>query len=555
MYSGHAKEQITKKTGESDRDQRSHHQHEQQEPPNSVCLKICGRNKKMLFNSYAFILFFLPVVAILFFVFARYVSARVAAAWLAAASIIFYGYWSPRYVVLLLGSIVVNYIFSIALQRTVAAGWARVTLALAIAANLAILGYFKYFNFFLDSLSHFGVELGNVSRIILPIGISFFTFTQIAYLVDTCQRKVREFRFIPYLLFITYFPHLIAGPILHHAEMMPQFAKKETYRFDLHNLSMGLAIFAAGLFKKVVLADGIQPFVAPVFDVGSSVSLSALEAWGGALAYTMQLYFDFSGYSDMAVGLSKMFNVDLPLNFNSPYKALNIVEFWRRWHMTLSRFLRDYLYIPLGGNRLGGGRRYFNLASTMILGGLWHGAAWTFVIWGALHGVFLVINHSWQGLRKKVFRDTGSGSQLGQVLGWAITFIAVVYAWVFFRASSFDVAWSLTAAMSGLNGWLPSGEARLWENEGQMRSALDGLSTNHFAGTRQVLWVVSLAGIAWFLPNTQELGASLSRWLAVSPARLISRSGLLLGIVFTMIILLVLINGGRGNSTFIYFNF
>lgn len=512
----------------------------------------------MLFNSYAFILFFLPAVAILFFVFARYASARVAAAWMAAASVIFYGYWSPRYVVLLLGSILINYLFGIVLQRTVTGGrpaLARVTLTLAIAVNLATLGYFKYFNFFLDSLSHLGVEIGSVSRVILPIGISFFTFTQIAYLVDTYQRKVQESRFIPYLLFVTYFPHLVAGPILHHAEMMPQFARKETYRFDLHNFSMGVAIFAAGLFKKVVLADGIQPFVAPVFDAGSSMPLSALEAWGGALAYAMQLYFDFSGYSDMAVGLSKMFNVDLPLNFNSPYKARNIIEFWKRWHMTLSRFLKDYLYIPLGGNRLGSRRRYLNLASTMILGGLWHGAAWTFVAWGVLHGIYLVINHAWQGLRSGSLGKFGSGTQLGKVLGCAITFVAVVYAWVFFRATSFEIALSLSAAMGGLNGWLPAGETRLWVNDIPMMSALDRLSTSHFSGTRQALWIASLAGVAWFLPNTQELGASLSRWLTAFPTRMVNRAGLSLGIAFTIIILLALINGGRETSEFIYFNF
>lgn len=291
----------------------------------------------MLFNSYAFIVFFLPVVALLFFVFARYASARIAASWLAAASVFFYGYWSPRYVLLLLASIVVNYAFGVALQRAHAAGAprrARALLATAITANLVVLVYYKYFNFFVDSLGHMGLPLTRMFEIVLPIGISFFTFTQIAYLVDTYQKKVSESRFIPYLLFVTYFPHLVAGPILHHAEMMPQFAQRETYRFDLHNFTLGLIIFAAGLFKKVVLADGIQPFVAPVFDANPATPLSALEAWGGALAYTMQLYFDFSGYSDMAIGLSKMFNVDLPLNFNSPYKAWNIVEFWRRWHMT-----------------------------------------------------------------------------------------------------------------------------------------------------------------------------------------------------------------------------
>jgi hypothetical protein len=222
--------------------------------------------------------------------------------------------------------------------------------------------------------------------------------------------------------------------------------------------------------------------------------------------------------------------------------------------MTLSRFLKDYLYIPLGGNRLGSRRRYLNLASTMILGGLWHGAAWTFVVWGALHGVYLVANHAWQSLRSSL-GNTGSGTQLGRILGCAITFIAVVYAWVFFRASSFDIALSLTAAMGGLNGWLPSSETRLGVNDIQMMSALDRLSTSHFSGTRQALWIASLAGVAWFLPNTQELGATLSRWLTAFPTKMVNRAGLSLGIAFTLIILFVLINGGRETSEFIYFNF
>ena len=512
----------------------------------------------MLFNSYAFIVFFLPIVATLYFLLARHASAQVAAAWIATASVFFYGYLSPRYVALLLGSIIINYILGIALQRAHSAQrtrQAKLILIFSITANLLVLAYFKYFNFFLESLSHFGVVLKGISEIILPIGISFFTFTQIAYLVDTHQRKVKESRFIPYLLFVTYFPHLVAGPILHHAEMMPQFARKITYRFDLQNFTLGIAIFAVGLFKKVVLADGIQPFVAPVFNADPAVSLSALEAWGGALAYTLQLYFDFSGYSDMAIGLSKMFNVDLPLNFNSPYKSWNIIEFWRRWHMTLSRFLRDYLYIPLGGNRLGVARRYFNLAATMVLGGLWHGAGWTFVVWGALHGGYLVINYAWLSLRERFFDAPRKTSRLGTALGCAITFIAVTYAWVFFRATSFDIAWSLTSAMTGFNGWLPSGQAFIWAPADQVRPFLDSLSTQYFSGNRQALWIIVLLGIVWCLPNTQTLSKPLHRWIASTGDASVHRCGLLAGIVFMGIIVLAMINGGRGPSEFIYFNF
>lgn len=512
----------------------------------------------MLFNSYAFLVFFLPVVAVLFFLSARYTSARIAAAWLAAASVFFYGYWSPRYVLLLLGSIAVNYAFGMALQRARladASRKARTLLAVAITANLALLVYYKYFNFFIESMAQVGVPVARVFEIVLPIGISFFTFTQIAYLVDTYQKKVSESRFIPYLLFVTYFPHLVAGPILHHSEMMPQFAQRETYRFDLHNFTLGLVIFAAGLFKKVVLADGIQPFVGPVFDGNPAAPLSALEAWGGALAYTLQLYFDFSGYSDMAIGLSKMFNVDLPLNFNSPYKAWNIVEFWRRWHMTLSRFLRDYLYIPLGGNRYGNARRYLNLAATMLLGGLWHGAAWTFVIWGALHGIYLVINHAWQALRERLFGPAKRASFWGRAVGCGITFVAVVYAWVFFRATSLDGAWDVVMAMSGVNGALPMQATRVWMADGAAASMLDAWSTHCFSGTRQVVWIVCLLALAWCVPNTQTLGARLSGWLAPPAGTSTRRCGLLLGAVSVIVALLAVVNAGRGYSEFIYFNF
>src|SRR5690349_18462889 len=293
----------------------------------------------MLFNSYEFLFLFLPATLAGFFALSGVRRCRIAAAWLALASIFFYGYWNPRYVALLLGSIVVNFGAGMGILRARAAGRlpaAHRILVIAVVADLAILGYFKYANFFVDNLARLASVDIDIARIVLPIGISFFTFTQIAYLVDTYHGKVRETGFLPYTLFVTFFPHLIAGPVLHHAEMMPQFASRDTYRFRLDNFVLGLAFLCLGLFKKVVLADGIQPFVSPVFEARAGYPLSALEAWGGVLAYTLQLYFDFSGYSDMAIGLSKMVNVDLPLNFNSPYKAANIADFWRRWHMTLS---------------------------------------------------------------------------------------------------------------------------------------------------------------------------------------------------------------------------
>lgn len=306
-------------------------------------------------------------------------------------------------------------------------------LGAAITANLLLLAYYKYANFFVSSLSSAaGWESINLD-IILPIGISFFTFTQVAFLVDTYQGKVKEYNFAHYLLFVTYFPHLIAGPVLHHKEMMPQFADKKTYLPSADNFAIGLSIFVIGLSKKVLIADNIAPLANPVFEINAHPAL--VESWFGALAYAMQLYFDFSGYSDMAIGLSRLFGVRLPLNFNSPYKAENIIDFWRRWHMTLSRFLRDYLYIPLGGNRNGSFARFRNLFITMLLGGLWHGAGWTFVIWGGLHGIYLGINHGWHFLQEKLGLSA-SQSLRSKIVARSITFLAVLVAWVFFRAPS-----------------------------------------------------------------------------------------------------------------------
>lgn len=292
----------------------------------------------------------------------------------------------------------------------------------------------------------------NYTNIILPLAISFFTFQQIAYLVDAYRGEAREYSFLHYSLFVTFFPQLIAGPIVHHKEMLPQFAKNSTYKFHFSNFNIGLTIFIIGLFKKVVLADSIAIYSTPVFasaDAGNNITF--FEAWGGAIAYSLQLYFDFSGYADMAIGLAKMFGINLPLNFNSPYKSVNIIEFWRRWHMTLSRFLKDYLYISLGGNRKGS--KNLNLLLTMLLGGLWHGASYNFVIWGGLHGIFLIVNHGWQQFRHKVLNhDLKKSSKAGTLFSIGFTFLSVTVAWVFFRAESLQGALLIIEGMAGVNG-------------------------------------------------------------------------------------------------------
>ena len=411
----------------------------------------------MLFNSYEFLFLFLPVTLYGFFWLGRR-SVAYGAAWLALASLLFYGFWNPAYVGLLLASIGFNYVFGLWISRANArrqAGRKRHLLIFSITANLALLAYYKYANFFLTNIDTLTGSHWTLPDIILPLGISFFTFTQIAFLVDTYQGKVKEYDFVHYVLFVTFFPHLIAGPVLHHKEMMPQFAHLSTYRPDWNNIATGWLLLTLGLCKKTMLADPLAPYVNLVFDgaqtaLTTGAAVHTYEAWAGALAYTLQIYFDFSGYTDMALGTALMFNIRLPTNFNSPYKATSIIEFWRRWHITLSTFLRDYLYIPLGGNRHGQARRHANLLITMLLGGLWHGAGWTFVLWGAMHGSFLVINHLWQGVCNRLQIQTDFG-RIGKLAGAALTFMAVVSAWVVFRADNLPQALTLLQAMCGMS--------------------------------------------------------------------------------------------------------
>jgi alginate O-acetyltransferase complex protein AlgI len=458
----------------------------------------------MLFNSYIFIFGYLPVTLAGFFLLGRN-SHRLAALWLTAASLFFYGWWNPVFVVLVMASITVNYAFGYAIghARLTSEAQAKTVLTVAVVANLGLLAYFKYANFFIANVSQLtGVELSAVN-IVLPLGISFFTFTQIAFLVDVYRGIAREYNFIHYVLFVTYFPHLIAGPVLHHKQMMPQFGHAVTYRINLENINVGLTIFVIGLTKKLLIADPLALCANPVFDaVAHGGEPKLFESWVGAIAYALQIYFDFSGYSDMAIGLSRMFNIRLPLNFNSPYKAPNIIEFWRCWHMTLSTFLRDYLYVPLGGNRKGELQRYINIIVTMLLGGMWHGAGWTFVIWGGLHGLYLVINHGWRRLISNATKyDRG-----GRSVSITLTFIAVVIAWVPFRAADLETVFRLWAGMFGFNGIsLPislSGATPAWLSH---VAAFDGVVTVSVLSVKRILITLPVAfAIIWTLPNTQQ---------------------------------------------------
>ena len=398
----------------------------------------------MLFNSTEFICAFLPITFVIYFFLLGQNQHFAGRAWLACASLFFYAYWNFWYVFLILISIGGNYLIAGLLSRSSSRFW----LIVGIVGNLGLLGYYKYANFFLDQFNALAGSSYVIQGLVLPIGISFFTFQQIAYLVDLYQGKAKQSDFVNYALFVSFFPQLIAGPIVHHREIMPQLERPVALSRLQENLAIGLTIFAIGLFKKVMIADSFALAATPMFDnAAAGVEISFFEAWGGALAYTFQLYFDFSGYSDMAIGLGRMAGIRLPANFDSPYKATSIVDFWRRWHITLSRFLRDYLYGPLGGNRRGPVRRYANLMIVMLLGGLWHGAGWNFVIWGGLHGAYLMINHGWARLVEvQKVRALSTGQGLVLTLG------AVVFAWVVFRATSVDAALAVWAGMIGLNG-------------------------------------------------------------------------------------------------------
>lgn len=436
----------------------------------------------MLFSSVPFLIGFLPAVIVLTWLAERYASTRVTLALLVLASLFFYAWWNPPFLILLLVSVAANYGFGIALSQS----RTRSLLAAAIIFNLSLIAYFKYANFFVDILNAGLTTPLEVGTVTLPLAISFFTFQQIAYQVDVYNGKIRDTDFIHYCLFVTFFPQLIAGPIVHHQEIIPQFIERKRFNLSADNFIVGSLIFAIGLYKKVIIADGIAPYADQVFSTALQ-GPNTFEAWGGAFAYSLQIYFDFSGYSDMAIGLARIFGIRLPVNFASPYKATNIIDFWKTWHITLSRFLRDYLYIPLGGNRRGDFRRHANLLITMLLGGLWHGANWTFVFWGALHGFFLIINHAWRGFWNSRGNGTRESTPAGRWVSRIFTYLCIVVAWVFFRADSWESAYAMIEGMVGLNGL------------GALNGSWQLLDPDLY------LWLAVLMPIVWLAPNTQEL--------------------------------------------------
>ncbi len=393
----------------------------------------------MLFNSYVFIFVFLPLTFTVYFILNKLRYTRIAVTSLVIASLVFYSYWNIAYLPLILLSLLFNFFVGRILSRDDLTSFLfRGILLFGITANLSLLGYFKYIDFFILNINYVADLNIAYKNVLLPLAISFFTFQQIAYLVDSSHKNCKEYSFLNYALFVTFFPQLIAGPIVHHKEMMPQFGRLGNKVISYKNIAAGIVIFVIGLFKKVVIADTFAFWATNGFD--NPVDLNVLAAWATSLSYTCQLYFDFSGYADMAIGAALLFNIRLPQNFNSPYKAMNIQDFWRRWHMTLSRFLRNYIYIPLGGSRVKESRIYVNILITFLLAGIWHGAGYNFIFWGILHGFGLCIFRVWSRV----------GFKLPSVLAWFITFNFVNIGWIFFRALTWDDAIRVLSAMFSL---------------------------------------------------------------------------------------------------------
>ena len=466
----------------------------------------------MLFNSYPFLFVFLPLALAGYEVVSRF-NQRAVVLWLGFISLVFYGWWQPALLVILIGSIALNYAAAALISRQIPTRMSpRFWLSAAIILNLIVLGYYKYF---IPSINFFSSALGmskQWSNVVLPLGISFFTFTQIAFLIDLYKRSAQQQDLPRYLLFVTFFPHLIAGPILHHREMMPQFHRKPT-RLNLPDLTVGLTWFVLGLAKKVLLADTFGETTFPIFQ--PHFILPASYAWAGALAYTLQLYFDFSGYSDMALGLARMFSIDFPLNFNSPFKAASIIDAWQRWHITLGRYIFTYIYNPI--TRLVRDRRAkqgkgmtrreraqvgtfiqvvaLPMIFTMFIAGIWHGAGLQFMAFGLLHGVYLSVNSAW----RQFFRRSGKAtvpaaptvfSRLGHGASVLLTFTCVVVSMVFFRSASITQALSILAGMCGLHPGV---------------SEATPVALSSFALKRPFEQIAAGLVIVWFLPNTQQI--------------------------------------------------
>ncbi|GIX40879.1 MAG: peptidoglycan O-acetyltransferase [Leptospiraceae bacterium] len=390
----------------------------------------------MLFNSFEFIFLFVPIVFFIYFLLAKF-NRKASRIWLVICSLFFYSYWKLEYLPLIVISIIINFTIGYFISQEKNK---KILLMSGILFNLFLLGYYKYYDFIIENLNLFLEKKLPLLHLVLPLGISFFTFQQIAYLVDSYKGETKEYDFFDYALFVSFFPQLIAGPIVHHKEMMPQFESKENLKINYKNIAIGLFLFSIGLYKKVILADNLGIIADTGFNNPENIAL--FDAWLASLAFTFQIYFDFSGYSDMAVGLGRLFNIHIVWNFDSPFKTNNIQDLWRKWHITLSRFLRDYIYIPLGGSRVSKLRSYFNLFITFVIGGIWHGAGWTYIIWGALTGIGIILHKLW--------KDAGYNIR-NNFFAITINFIYFHLGSVFFRSDSLKTAFEFLKGMFGFN--------------------------------------------------------------------------------------------------------
>lgn len=490
----------------------------------------------MLFNSYLFIFVFLPLTLALAGAGRYWYGIRGGLICIVAGSLFFYAYWNPFFLTLLVGSILVNYQTGLRIMKG-SGKHRRTWLWAGIFLNIAVLGYFKYWNFFLASLTRVFPFDANISPLVLPLGISFYTFQQIAFLLDLYHKRIKCGALIEYMAFVSFFPQLIAGPIIRYNTVHQQFTSPQWLEWNKGFFATGLSLFSLGLFKKTVLADQLAVFVGPVFDAGvRGGGVSALDAWRATLAYTFQLYFDFSGYADMALGLGAMMGIRLPDNFNSPYKAHSVIDFWQRWHISLSRFFRDYLYIPLGGSRCSFSRRLSNLMITMLLCGLWHGAGWQFIFWGGMHGVFLMLDH----LRGSRFPNL----RLPRPLGVLMTFSIVALLWTAFRARDMTTALYLYKTMFCLGGVLESAQFFF--------PAFDMVNFITSGPGSAPYWLILSALIVWVLPNAGTWCRFPKENLGELPVFQGMRKAIVAGMLF-FVSLKVL--AGTGSSEFLYFNF
>ncbi len=508
----------------------------------------------MLFHAPIFLFVFLPVTLIGWILVMKWGRPNYHIYFLCLASIIFYGWWNVSYLWLLLTSIGLNYVIGVYIVKERGSHKSKKIVAFAIGANLLLLVGFKYAGMLSETLTWLTTIKIEVPVTELPLGISFFTFLQIAYLIDLSKDDSSASSFSKYFLFVTFFPHLIAGPLVHHKELIPQFdSEKKSVSWE--GLSVGLTIFIIGLFKKLVLSQQVSVWSDAMFNgVAAGVTPSFIDSWVGVLSFTLQIYFDFSAYSDMALGLAKMFDIRLPENFNSPYKSTSIIDFWRRWHITLSRFLRDYLYVPLGGNQNGQAQQYVNLMVVMLLAGLWHGASWQFVVWGGIHGIYLLVNHFW---RKH------SPWEIPDILSIILTFTAVLIAWVPFRAVDMNSVVTIYNSMFGFNGViLPEHYQSLFSNELNSKFQKIGItfgSLSLYGGGFQILHLFALLCIVWFMPNTQQYMCNYQPCIVlteIEPSRWKWSSGMVSSMIFgiTAVYLILLAVQGK-TGEFIYFQF